>query len=200
MLACVQPPGTSREGAGDFMTQISPILTFVWKVPAVFVLIILGVFASSQVGWSGLDVILNFQIMGLIEELVSWPILVASAIFLLAIIYAIEKLSKKSLWIALPIFIYGALIMGAWNGYWGDFDYSRLESIRHNYANAYAIEHMGKRAIYLSCHDKRIYLTDDAQAACVRILTVGPGEEIPGSEHHCGFLNSFRCAYYAPAK
>ena len=95
MLACVQPPGTSREGAGDFMTQISPILTFVWKVPAVFVLIILGVFASSQVGWSGLDVILNFQIMGLIEQLVSWPILVASGIFLLAIIYAIEKLSKK---------------------------------------------------------------------------------------------------------
>jgi len=65
------------------MTQISPILTSVWKVPAVFVLIILGVFASSQVGWSGLDVILNFQIMGLIEQLVSWPILVASFIFLL---------------------------------------------------------------------------------------------------------------------
>ena len=182
------------------MTQISPILNFVWKLPAVIILIIVGIMTFSQAGQSGLDDVLNFQIMGFVEEIITWLYFIVSAILSFLICYVIEKISRKSLWIAIPIFTYSAIVMGAWNGYWSDFDSTRREAIKYNYANAYAIEHMSERARYLSCYDKRIDLTEDAKAACTHALTVAPGEKIPGSEHHCGFLNSFSCSYYAPTK
>jgi hypothetical protein len=99
-----------------------------------------------------------------------------------------------------PILLYCALILGAWNGFSGDFDATRLAVRRHNFANGYALEHMSPRALYRSCNDAQIELTDDAKALCARTLKVGSGETIPGSEHRCGLLGLFSCFATAPEK
>ena len=36
-----------------------------WKIPAVIIAVISGLFGTSQVGWSGAHVVLNFREMGL---------------------------------------------------------------------------------------------------------------------------------------
>jgi|SRR5581483_1961412 len=93
----------------------------------------------------------------------------------------------------LVVCLYSGLVLGVWNGFFSDFDATRGEAIEHHEANAYTIEHMSERGRYRSCNDDRITRTDDAEAACARALTVGPGERIPGSEHRCGFLRLFTC-------
>jgi hypothetical protein len=98
-----------------------------------------------------------------------------------------------------PICLYTALVLGAWNGFAGDFDTARLEALKHHLANAYALGHMSLRARYRSYEDERIELTDDANAVCAQVFDVGPGEEIPGSEHRCGLLGLFSCFATAPA-
>lgn len=99
-----------------------------------------------------------------------------------------------------PIMLYSALVLGAWNGFASDFDATRGEAIKHHFANAYALDHMSERGRFLSCQDNRIELTDDAKAACVRALNPAPGERIPGSEQRCGFLGMFSCYKTAPEK
>jgi len=65
--------------------------------------------------------------------------------------------------------------------------------ITHQWANGYALEHMGARGRFRTCEDQQIQLTDDAKAICARVLNVAPGERIPGSEHKCGFLGMLSC-------
>jgi len=51
------------------------------------------------------------------------------------------------------------LCRGAWNGFGGDFASTRVEAIKHQYANAYALEQGRLR----SCKDERIELIDDVR-------------------------------------
>ena len=80
---------------------------------------------------------------------------------------------------------YSALVLGLWSGIVSDFDYSRGEAIRYHTGNSYVLSHMTPRGLYRSCHDDRIELTEDGKAYCASALKVGPGENIPGSEHMC---------------
>jgi hypothetical protein len=109
-------------------------------------------------------------------------------------ILLVQKMAKPMLWVMVPILLYSAIVLGAWNGAASDFDWTRGEAIKHHYANAYALEHMSPRGRFLSCQDNRIELTDDAKAACANALIAGrPGEVIAGSEHKCGLFGMFTC-------
>jgi hypothetical protein len=99
-----------------------------------------------------------------------------------------------------PILLYSALVLGAWNGLASDFDATRGEAIKYHLANAYALEHMSERGRFLSCQDNRIELTEDAKAVCVSALNLASGERIPGSEHRCGFLGMATCFNTAAGK
>ncbi|HTB18986.1 MAG TPA: hypothetical protein VK708_12775, partial [Bryobacteraceae bacterium] len=76
-------------------------------------------------------------------------------------------IAKPVLWFMVPICLYSALVMGAWNGFASDFDGTRGNAIKHHMANAYALAHMSEKGRFLSCQDDRIELTDDAKAVCV---------------------------------
>ena len=93
------------------------------------------------------------------------------------------KIAKPALVLIVPIVLCSAAVPGVWNGFASDFDATRVEVIRYQYANGYALEHMSRRGLLRTCQDARIELTDDAKAVCARVLNVGPGERIPGSEH-----------------
>jgi hypothetical protein len=137
--------------------------------------------------------------VGTVETTTTGFLLSISIIITVGTAYIVEKIAKYALWVIVPILLYSAAV-NAWNGFFSDFDSTRFEAIRHNYANAYALEHMSPRGRFLSCKDERIELTEDAKAICARALNAGPGERIPGSEHRCGFLGMFSCFYTGPEK
>ena len=61
---------------------------------------------------------------------------------------------------------YAGLVLGMWDGLASGFDATRVEVIRHKYANAYALRHMSSSAFEATCYDSRINLTADAKALC----------------------------------
>ena len=176
------------------------MLAIVWKVPAVAVALVLGALWASQAGWSGAELVVNSPLMGLIEDFVTGAFFSIAAAVSAGAFIVVQRIAKPALWLMVPIQLYSALVPGAWNGFWSDFDATRLEVLRHRYANGYALEHMGPRALYRSCKDARIELTEDAKAVCSRKLHVAPGEAIPGSEHRCGLLGLFSCFETAPGR
>jgi len=150
--------------------------------------------AASQAGWSGAEAIANRGEAGLVTDLLSVISLTVSYFS----VVLVQRIARPVLWVMIPILLYSAVVLGAWNGFASDFDGGRGEAIKHHYANGYILEHMSDRCRFLSCQDKRIELTEDAKVVCARALNAAPGERIPGSEHRCGFLGMFECFDTAP--
>jgi hypothetical protein len=182
------------------MKIMSSVWNAVWKPPVVLIALLAGAFGANQVGWSGADLALNGQLMGIFEDFIAGLYCAIGAAVCYGTFLLLQRIAKPALWLMVPVCLYSALVLGVWNGFASDFDAIRGEAIKHHAANAYAIEHMSKRGRYLSCNDERIQLTEEAQATCARALTVGPGERIPGSEHRCGFLGISSCFNTAPEK
>ena len=174
--------------------------SLLWKIPAVIVSAVVAIFSASQMGWSGAEIVINAPIMEKIENLVTGILSLVSMTFVVAPIFLIYKLGKHALWAVGPLVFYVGAIPGAWNGYMSDFDTTRAEVLKVGYANAFAIDHMTPRGRFLTCSDEQTRLTDDAESACDKYLTVKAGEIIPGSEHKCGFLVMFSCVYTAEDK
>lgn len=173
-------------------------LSIIWKTLVVVAALVVGVFGASQAGWSGAELVVNSLITGMLESFVTGILFSVSGGVAIGTVILIQRIAKGMLWLAVPVLLYSAIVMGAWNGFASDFDATRGEALKHGYANAYALEHMTSRGRYRTCTDGRIRLTDDGKAACTRALTVGPGESIPGSEHVCELL--FVCFNTAPEK
>ncbi len=168
--------------------------SFVWKTPVVAVALLIGALAASQAGWSGAEAIASRGDAGVISDL----FFTLGAGICFGTFTLVQRIAKPVLWVMVPICLYSALVLGAWDGFLSDFDGTRGEAIKHHMANAYALEHMSEKGRFLSCQDDRIKLTDDAKAVCARALNRAPGERIPGSEHRCGFLGMFSCFNTAP--
>ncbi len=162
------------------------IVSILWKTPVVVGAVVVGAIAACQVGWSGAELVVNSSLMGMVEDFITGIFFSLGAAMSVGTLLLVQRLAKPVLWLMVPIFLYAALVLGAWNGFAADFDATRGEAIRHHAANAYALEHMSLRGRFRSCGDERIELTDDAKAVCALFFNVGPGERIPGSEHRCG--------------
>jgi hypothetical protein len=173
---------------------------FVWKTAVVVMALLLGALAANQAGWSGAESVINYPLIGMFEEFVTGIMFSFTMAVSVGAVFVVYKIAKPVLWVMVPILLYSAAVPGAWNGFLGDFDSTRVEAIKHGYANGYALEHMSDRGRFRTCHDTRIDLADDAKAVCARALDVAPGERIPGSEHRCGFLDMFGCFNTAPEK
>jgi hypothetical protein len=169
------------------------IVAFIWKIPVVAVALVVGAIAASQAGWSGAELVVNAPLMGPIEDLVTGIFFSLGAVVSAGALLVVQRMAKPVLWVMVPLLLYSGLVVGAWDGFVGDFDATRLQAIKHGFANAYALEHMSPRGRYRSCGDQRIELTEDGKAACARAFDVESGEQIPGSEHRCGFLGMFSC-------
>ena len=152
------------------------VISIIWKTLAVAVALLVGMLGASQVGWSGAEVIVTATIMGPGDKLGTAIIFAISGVISAGAVISIYRLAKHVLWVAGPVFLYLALVPGAWNGYASDFDAIRVEVIQTSYANAFALEHMKARGRYQTCNDERIELSDDARAVCARALAVGPGD------------------------
>jgi len=180
------------------------VLAFIWKVLWKFLLVlgavVVGALGAFQVGWSAADLIVNATINGAFGDFISGLWFGLGGLAVSAAVVVAQKIAKPVLWVMVPIFLYCAIVPGAWNGVVSDFDATRGAVMKRHYANAYAIDHMTDRGRYLSCQDENIQLTPDAKAACAKALNVAPGEPIPGSEHRCGFLKMFGCFNTAPEK
>lgn len=168
----------------------------VWKVPLVAGAVLIGTIAANQAGWSGAEVIVSRGDTGFMAAL----LVTVGAGISYGTFALVQRIAKPVLWVMVPMFLYSALVLGAWNGFVSDFDAIRGEAIKHHLANAYALDHMSERGRFLSCQDYRIELTEDAKAMCAQSLNVAPGARIPGSEHSCGFLGIFNCFDTAPQK
>jgi hypothetical protein len=176
------------------MKSIQVAWRIIWKIPAVAVALLIGVIGANQAGWSGAELFLNSSLMGIFEEFITGLLANVGLIAAVGAAFFVHKIAKPMLWVLVPVFLYSAIVPGAWNGVASDFDATRGEAIKHHYANAYALEHMSPRGRFLSCQDNRIELTDDAKATCASALTAGrPGEAIAGSEHKCGLFGMFSC-------
>jgi hypothetical protein len=151
------------------------VISIIWKTLAVTVALLFGMLGASQVGWSGAEVIVTAATMGPEDILGTAIVFVTSGVISVGAIVLIYRLTKHVLWLAGPVFLYLALVPGAWNGYASDFDAIRVKVINASYANAFALEHMKARGRYQTCHDERIELSDDARAICARALAIGPG-------------------------
>lgn len=164
------------------------VVSVLWKTPVVVGAVVLGAVGANQVTWSGADFVLNGRLMGLPEKSITGIFFLLGCAVVCGTWWGVYRIAKPALWALAPVIAYAALVLGLWNGITSDFDYSRGEALRHGAANTYALQHMTPRGLYRSCHDEHIELTEDGKAYCVRALSVGPGERIPGSEHMCGGL------------
>jgi len=170
----------------------------VWKTFAVTAAIALGGVGANQAGWSAAKLIVQGPYLGIFEDFLAGLFFSLGTAASIGAFYFIDRIAKPALWLLLPVFLYGGLVLGVWNGYAGDFDATRLAVVRNHFANAYALEHMSERARYRSCTDDQIQLAEDAKPVCAAALTAAPGENIPGSEHRCGFLEMLTCFNSAP--
>lgn len=164
-----------------------------WKIPAVIIAVILGLFGASQAGWSGADVVLNFREMGLADAFVTSVLFFVGFALCYAALLFIRWAGKPLLWLMIPLSLYIAIVPSAWNGYVSGFDHSRGAVIRDGWANAYVLEHMTPRGRYESCIDSRIRLTEDAKSVCQKAVSGAPGEVVPGSGRRCGLFGLVIC-------
>ena len=180
------------------------IMLFVWKIiwkaSAVVVALLVGAFGANQVGWSGAELVVNFPLMGPVEDFVTVFMFTVGAAMTIGSVFFVHRIAKHALWMMVPILLYCAAVLGVWNGFVGDFDATRVEILKYGYANGYALEHMSERGRFRTCQDRRIDLTDDAKEICARARNVAPGERIPGSEYKCGFLGMSGCFETSPKK
>jgi hypothetical protein len=160
-------------------------VSLLWKIPVIAVALIMGGIAACQVTWSGADIVLNGILMGVIERTITGIYFLVGSTVAAGTLWGVYHIAKPGLWVLVPVMAYSALVLGLWSGIVSDFDYSRGEAIRYHTGNSYVLSHMTPRGLYRSCHDDRIELTEDGKAYCASALKVGPGENIPGSEHMC---------------
>ena len=139
--------------------------------------------------------VLNSALMKTLEQEITRLFFLVGSAVAGGTLWGVYRLAKPALWVLVPVMAYSALVSGVWNGIISDFDATRGAAIRHGFANVYALQHMTPRGLYRSCDDERIALAEDGDAYCKRVLSVGPGERIPGSEHRCGLLGMFSCFY-----
>jgi hypothetical protein len=174
------------------MKIIPFVWKIIWKTAVVPIALLIGALGASQAGWSGAELIVNAPLMGPLEDFATGIMLTLGAAMTIGPVMLVHRIAKPALFLMVPILFYSAVVPGAWNGFAGDFDSTRVEIIKHQYANAYALEHMTPRGRFRTCKDERIELIDDeAKAICALALKAAPGERIPGSEHRCGFLGMF---------
>jgi len=153
------------------------VWSIAWKIPVVIGASAIGYLAAMEAGWSGTQSIVNAYTTfheGTFHDFIRDLYFIIVVAIALAVVFLVKRLAKPALWMLVPLMLYAAIVLGAWNGFMSDFDPTRGEALKHHYANAYAIEHMTPRGRYLSCQDNRIELTDDAKAACARVLGVRP--------------------------
>ena len=151
-----------------------------WKTAVVAGSLVLGSIATNQAGWSGAELIVNWPHGGVGDFITDLFFSVGAAIAV-GTVLLVRRVARPVLWVMVPIFLYFAVVLGAWNGVASDFDAICAEALKYHSANAYALEHMSQRGRFLSCQDQRIELTEDAKAVCALALNVGPGERIPGA-------------------
>jgi hypothetical protein len=161
------------------------LISALWKIPVVIAAIVIGAFGACQVTWSGADIVLNGILMGFIERTITAVYFLIGIGIAAGTLWGVYRIAKPALWVLVPVMAYSALVLGLWNGIVSDFDYSRGEAIRYHTGNSYVLAHMTPRGLYRTCHDDRIELTEDGKAYCASALSVGPGENIPGSERMC---------------
>jgi hypothetical protein len=164
-----------------------------WKIPAALIAVILGLFGSSQAGWSGADVVLNFREMGLANAFETSVFFSIGFGVCYGALMFIRWSARPVLWLMIPLSLYVAIVPSAWNGYVSGFDHSRGAVIRDGWANAYVLEHMAPRGRYESCSDSRIRLTEDAESVCHKAISGAVGEVVPGSGHRCGLFGLVTC-------
>jgi hypothetical protein len=190
----------TKRGEWHKLPRMMQVIPFIWKTPIVAIELLVGAIGANQAGWSGAELVVNAPLMGPIEGLLTSFMLIVGATMAVGPVVLVHRIAKPALWLMVPILLYSALVPGVWNGFAGDFDATRLEAMKHHFANAYALQHMNPRGRFRTCEDERIELTDDAKAVCARTLNVAPGERIPGSEHRCGLLGMSSCFNTAPQK
>jgi hypothetical protein len=139
----------------------------IWKTPALIVALVIGLIAANSVGWNGGAWLLgrgadSEGFDGFINHL----IMVVSSVGCAAVLYFVARIAKWALWGFVPLMVYAALVLGTWDGVASGFDATRVEAIRHHYANAYALQHMRPSAVDATCHDPRITIDSDAHAIC----------------------------------
>jgi hypothetical protein len=125
----------------------------IWKTPVVVVALLMGSLGATQVGWSGAELITNLPLMGPLEDLGTGILLAISAAITLTLLVLVHKIAKPALVLVVPILFYSVAVPGAWNGFASDFDPTRAEVLKHQYANGYALEHMSPRGLFHTCED-----------------------------------------------
>jgi hypothetical protein len=153
------------------------VKSIIWKIPVVTVALLVAILFASQAGWSGAEVIVTAPIMEWWDTLGTSIIFVASAAIAAGAVMVIFRLAKHVLWLAAPVLLYVAVVLGAWNGYASSFDATRATALQQGYANAYALQHMSARGLYLTCNDERVELSDDAKPVCARAAISGASSE-----------------------
>ena len=173
-------------------------MAFIWRAPLIAGSIIIGALGAIQAGWSGAELVVNAPLLHALQSVLIAFMFSAGAGFAILSLMVIRKITNRRKWVANLLFL--AFVPGAWTGLVSDFDGTRLQVIRFGYANAFALERMSERGLFLTCGDHEIELTEDAREVCARVLRVNQGEVIPGSEHRCGALGLLGCVFVGPEK
>ena len=150
------------------MKIITRALTFTWKTIATVVAALISFVAANQVGWSGAELIVRWSDMKPPEQAFTLCLFAVSLALAFWSVFLIAKIAKIALWLVLPFLVYSAVVPGVWNGIASDFDTTRMQALKHHFADAHILDEMSERARLLSCNDGRIELTDDAKTLCSR--------------------------------
>jgi hypothetical protein len=172
LMQTLERPARRTTSAGSTQTQqkqgvSTRFAQATWKTVAVVLPIVVGIFASNAAGWNGAAALFGPPTYS--EGLGSFANLTVGLLGFsgcIALGYFVFGIAKWALWLLVPIMLYSGFVVGTWNGTASGFDTIRLEAIRHQYANAYALRRMSVQAFDLTCRDPRITLTDDAKALC----------------------------------
>jgi hypothetical protein len=90
--------------------------------------------------------------MGPIESFVTLFLFAVGAAMTVGSVFLVLRIAKPALFVMVPILLYFAVVMGAWDGLASDFDATRREVLKHRWANGYALEHMTERGRFRTCH------------------------------------------------
>lgn len=157
------------------MTSLAnKIFSAVWRSLTVVGFILANIFFSSQMGWSGAEVVFRIRAMGLVETIITFVFFAVSAVVVAAVTLGIFRVSRTAFWLTIPISLYCALVLGVWDGYVSGFDSTRAALLKERVdANAYALRHMTAHGRDLTCREGRIDLSDEAARAICRSTLSG---------------------------
>lgn len=143
-------------------------LAVIWKTLALIIALVIGLIAANTLGWNGGAWLIGGASTDRegIGGFINHSIMVVGAIGCVAVLYFVARIAKWALWVFVPLMLYAAVVLGTWQGVASGFDSTRIEVIRHHYANAYALKHMRPSAINATCHDPKIFIDEDARVFC----------------------------------